>query len=165
MKRPPFCVRRGAAAAAALAAVALTLASCSSGSGAPAGSAGIPPDTNLKEAGATVLGHIANYRQTAQRCATEPDPVVCVEAADRTLGDQVHTYANLLAVGHGFSAPAAELSTVRNAGQTVANSLEILGDAQPTEANYNHVLNTFDLNGALDQLQHAVTTLNAHLGG
>jgi hypothetical protein len=88
-----------------------------------------------------------------------------VEAADRTLGGQVHTYANLLAVGHGFTAPAADLTSARNSAQTLANSLEILGDAEPNQANYNQVLNTFDLNGAIGQLKSGVTTLHAHLGG
>jgi hypothetical protein len=164
MTRLPLLVRRGAAVS-VLAVLALTAASCSSGSGGPAGSAGAAPDTNLKDAGVTVLSQIAKYRQAVQRCADEPNPVVCVEAADRTLGGQVHIYANLLAVGHGFTAPSADLSAARNTAQTLANSLEILGDAEPTQANYNHVLNTFDLDGALAQLQHAVSTLNAQLGG
>jgi hypothetical protein len=85
---------------------------------------------------------------------------VCVEGADRTLGGQIHTYANLLAVGRGFTAPAGDLATARNDAQTLANSLEILGDAQPTQANYDKVLNTFDVNGTIAQLRTAVTRLN-----
>jgi hypothetical protein len=144
--------------------MALAVVSRSSGPAAPSGSSGLPPDTKLKEAGTTVLAQLAAYRLTTQHCATKPSPVVCVEAADRTFGGQVHTYANLLAVGHGYTAPAADLASARNSAQTLANSLEILGDAQPTQANYNQVLNTFDLNGALDQLKTAVTTLDQHLG-
>ena len=85
------------------------------------------------------------------------------QAADRVLGGQVHTYANLLAVGKGFTAPASALGSARNNAQTLANSLEILGDAQPTQANYDEVRNSFDVNGALGQLRNAVTALNGAL--
>jgi hypothetical protein len=152
---------------AALAGIALAVASCSSNPGASGGhggsSSGQPPDTRLKEAGATLRSQITAYGATTRHCATQPSPVVCVETADRALGGQIHTYANLLAVGHGFTAPAADLTAARNSAQTLANSLEILGDAQPTQANYNQVLNTFDVNGALAQLNSAVAALDAHL--
>ena len=55
-------------------------------------------------------------------------------------------------------------TTTRNAAQTLANSLEILGDAQPTQANYDQVLNTFNVNSAITQLQGDVTTLAGSLG-
>ncbi len=90
---------------------------------------------------------------------------MCLEAADRTLGGQIHTYANLLAVGHGFTVPRSDLTAVRNSAQTLANSLEILGDAQPTQANYDQVRNTFDVDSAIGQLKGAVATLHAALGG
>ena len=158
-----------ATAVAALAGMALAVASCSSGParttghvGSNARSAALAPDTRLKQAGVSVLSRIGAYSLTTPHCTTQPSPVVCVEAADRTLGGQVHTYANLLAVGRGFHAPASDLTAARNSAQTLANSLEILGDAQPTQSNYNQVLNTFDLNGALGQLKSAVATLDAH---
>jgi hypothetical protein len=156
-------------AAAALVGAALAAASCGSSPSTPAGSAGssttVPPDTRLKESATTVLSQVTAYTQATRRCTSQPNPVVCVEAADRTLGGQVHTYANKLAVGHGFSAPAADVTAARNQGQTLANSLEILGDAQPTQANYNQVLNTFNLPAAITQFKSAVSTLDAHLGG
>ena len=68
--------------------------------------------------------------------------------ADHTLGDKIHAYANLLARHEPFTAPQADLTTALNSAQTLANSLEILGDAQPTQANYNQVLNTFNINAA-----------------
>ncbi len=68
-------------------------------------------------------------------------------------------------LGHGFAAPPADLTAARNAAQTLANSLEILGDAQPTQANYDQVRNTFDVSTALAQLRSAVTTLDGALGG
>ena len=146
---------------AALPVLPVLMASCSSGgSGSGTGSS----DASLHSAGALVEHQMAKYQGTAQACQTATSPVVCVEAADRTLGGQVHTYANLLAVGHGFTAPSRVLATARNDAQTLANSLEILGDAQPTQANYDKVRNSFDLNGAIGQLHTAVTRLNDALG-
>lgn len=141
----------------------LALAACSSspGSGASSG----PANSNLQRAGAAVLNNISKYQLKTISCSSASVPVVCLESADRTLGNQVHTYANLLAVGHGFTAPQSDIVTTRNSAQTLANSLEILGDAQPTQANYNQVLNTFDMNGALAQLRRDVQKLDSALGG
>jgi hypothetical protein len=111
------------------------------------------------------LTTLRKYEARANKCKTAPNPVVCLEAADRTSGGQIHDYANLLVTGHGFSAPQADLLDARNAAQTLANSLEILGDAQPTQSNYNQVLNTFNVNAAIGQLQSAAKKLNADLGG
>jgi hypothetical protein len=111
------------------------------------------------------LANLRTYKARAAQCGSASNPVVCLEAADRTLGGQIHDYANLLAVGHGFHAPQADLLAARNAAQTLANSMEILGDAQPTEANYNQVLNSFNVNSAISQLQGAVERLNGALGG
>lgn len=141
----------------------LTLTACSSspGSGTSSGSS----DSSLQRAGAGVLGDITTYRSKAASCKATSNPVVCVEGADRTLGNEVHTYANLLAVGKGFGAPQKDIVTARNSAQTLANSLEILGDAQPTQANYDQVLNTFDLNGAIRQLTADVQKVDRALGG
>lgn len=146
--------------------VPVVVASCSSGGGGSAsgGSGSASSDAALRSAGTLLQHQMATYRAAAQKCQAASSPVVCVEAADRTLGGQIHTYANLLAVGHGFTAPAGALATARNEAQTLANSLEILGDAQPTQANYDKVLNTFDVNGSIDQLRNAVTRLNGALG-
>jgi hypothetical protein len=140
-------------------------AACGAGGGSGSGSGTTSPDARLEAAGTTVQRQMAAYQAATQQCTTAASPVVCVEAADRTLGGQIHTYANLLAVGKGFTAPAGALASARNNAQTLANSLEILGDAQPTQANYDQVRNTFDVNGALGQLRRAVTTLNAALAG
>jgi hypothetical protein len=118
----------------------------------------------LQGAGTTVLHQMDAYTTTSSKCTSATSPVVCVEAADRTLGGQIHTYANLLAVGHGFHAPGGDLSTARDAAQTLANSLEILGDAEPTQANYNQVLNTFNISSAINSLQGDVTKLDGQLG-
>jgi hypothetical protein len=142
--------------------VPLVMASCGSGSG-PGTSPG-SADGSLKSADAAVLAAMSSYAGKVNLCQGAASPVVCLEAADRTLGNRIHTYANLLAVGHGFSAPQADLATARNTAQTLANSLEILGDAQPTQANYDKVRNTFNVNGAITQLQDAVTTVTGALG-
>jgi hypothetical protein len=144
--------------------VPVLMASCSSGGGSVTGGSGASSDASLHSAGTLVQHQMAAYQSAAQKCQTQSSPVVCVEASDRTLGGQIHTYANLLAVGHGFNAPGGVLSTARNDAQTLANSLEILGDAQPTQANYDKVLNTFDVNGSIAQLRTAITRLNDALG-
>lgn len=138
------------------------MASCSSGtgSGTPPGSA----DGSLKTADSTVMAAMSAYAAQVNLCKAASSSVACLEAADRTLGNRIHTYANLLAVGHGFSVPQADLATSRNDAQTLANSLEILGDAQPTQANYDQVRNTFNVNDAIGQLQRAVRTVNDTIG-
>ncbi len=151
----------------ALVAVVPALAACGSGpgSGSADGSSTASPDARLASAGSSLQKAVTTYRSAVTQCKTASSPVVCLEKADRTLGDQVHTYANLLAVGHGFSVPAADLTKTRNSAQTLANSLEILGDAQPTQANYDQVLNTFNVNSAIAQLDSAVSTLRGAHGG
>jgi hypothetical protein len=155
--------RRRELGLAALAIAVPLLAACGSSAGSGSRSASESPDARLKSAGATVQMHMAQYVSAVQGCKTAASSVVCLEKADRTLGGQVHDYANVLAVGHGFSAPATTLSTARNAAQTLANSLEILGDAEPTQANYDQVLNTFNVSNAISSLQKAVTTVQSHL--
>ena len=112
-----------------------------------------------------MLAQMTAYESKAAACKSASNPVVCVEHADVTLGNQVHDYANKLAVGKGFTAPQNDIVSARNSAQTLANSLEILGDAQPTQSNYDQVLNTFDLNGAIAQLRKDVQTLDRALGG
>ena len=153
----------------ALVPLALVLAGCSSGGGGAGGhsapsSNGQSPTASLQGADRTVQSAMTDYLAHAATCAKGSSPVVCLEAADRKLGNSIHSYANLLAVGHGFAVPRTDLTTTRDAAQTLANSLEILGDAQPTQANYDQVLNTFNVNAAISQLQGDVTTLGRSLG-
>jgi hypothetical protein len=145
----------------ALLALPLVLAACSSG---PSLGGSGSPNSSLQGQGVKVISQMATYASTASACNSASSPVVCLEKADRTLGNQVHAYANTLAVGKGFSAPQNDIVNARNSAQTLANSLEILGDAQPTQANYNQVLNTFDLNGAIAQLRGEVQKLDGALG-
>jgi hypothetical protein len=147
----------------ALAATPLLAAACGSGSGSGSGSSQ-SADTRLQSADAAVQSSMSRYTSAITRCKTASTPVVCLEAADRTLGGQIHDYANVLAVGRGFGAPAPDLTAARNAAQTLANSLEILGDAEPTQSNYDQVLNTFNVSSAITQLQGAVHKVNSALG-
>ena len=149
----------------ALLAVPLVLAACSSGSGSGGSGASGSGNSALQSDGAKVLSQMAAYASAAASCKSATSPVACLEHADVTLGNQVHAYANMLAVGKGFSAPQNEIVGARNAAQTLANSLEILGDAQPTQTNYDQVLNTFDLNGAIAQLRGDVEKLDRSLSG
>jgi hypothetical protein len=148
----------------ALVPLALVLAACGSGGSGSSGTTTTSPNASLKSAGGTVQSAMTSYLSAAAACAKESSPVVCLEAADHKLGDSIHDYANVLATGHGFKAPKADLASTLNEAQLLANSLEILGDAQPTQANYNQVLNTFNISSAITQLQGDVTTLGTSLG-
>lgn len=144
--------------------LALALAGCSSGGGGSGANATQSADASLKSDGATVQSAMTNYLSAVAGCAKQASPVVCLEAADKKLGNKIHVYANVLATHHGFTAPRSDLTSALNEAQLLANSLEILGDAQPTQANYNQVLNTFNVNSAITQLQGDVSTLNSALG-
>ena len=148
----------------ALVPLVLALAGCSSGGGGSGATTTTSPDASLTGADATVQSAMKAYLTEVGGCARQSSPVVCLEAADLKLGDAIHRYANVLATGHGFTAPRADQTTTLNEAQLLANSLEILGDAQPTQANYNQVLNTFNVNSAITQLQGDVTALAGSLG-
>jgi hypothetical protein len=151
--------RRHAGWALAVVPLVLVLAGCGSGGGGSDGTTTTSPDALLGSHDATVQSAMTGYLTKVAGCAKQSSPVVCLEQADHELGDKIHDYANVLATGHGFTATRADLSTTLNEAQLLANSLEILGDAQPTQANYNQVLNTFNINAAITQLQGDVTTL------
>ena len=127
------------------------LAACGAASGRPRRHHATSADAALRRRGTTVLSAMQRLPGRRRRLRNDSSsPVVCLEAADHTLGDKIHTYANLLA-RHEHASPrrAADLTAALNAAQTLANSLEILGDAQPTQANYDQVLNTFNVNAAI----------------
>ena len=156
----------------ALVPLVVALAGCSSGGSGSAASSGSTTaatstqqaDAALKSAGLSVQSAMKLYLAAVGGCAQKTSPVVCLEAADHTLGDKIHAYANLLARHEPVTAPQAAVATALNTAQTLANSLEILGDAQPTQANYDQVLNTFNINAAITALQGDVSTLAGSLG-
>ena len=146
-------------ALAALALAARAGAGRARGSGGSGGSAGSQqsPDARLKLAGVTVRrarspptrrprsvrvpiepGRVPRGRRPHAR---GPDPRLRQRARRRP---RVH------------DAAGRPDRRTRTQAQTLANSLEILGDAQPTQANYDQVLNTFNVNAAITQLQGAV---------
>lgn len=155
---------RNAGWALALVPLVLVLAGCSSGGSGSGATTTTSPDASLTGADATVQSAMKTYLADVGGCVGQSSHVVCLEAADLKLGDAIHRYANVLATGHAFTAPRADQATTLNEAQLLANSLEILGDAQPTQANYNQVLNTFNVNSAITQLQGDVTTLAGSLG-
>ena len=133
--------------------------------GGSAGSAGSQqaPDVQTRAAGVSVLAQMASYQvAVAPVCVPAQLGRVPRGAPTASLGGQMHTYANVLAVGHGFTDHRPpDLTDARNqAPKTLANSLEILGDAEPTQANYNQVLNTFNVSAAISRLQGAVHPAN-----
>ena len=148
----------------ALVPLVLGVAGCSAGGNGSGATTTTSPDASLKGADATVQSAMKTYLTDVGGCAKQSIPVVCLESADHKLGDAIHRYANVLAKGHAFTAPRADQTTTLNEAQLLANSLEILGDAQPTQANYNQVLNTFNVNAAITQLQGDVATLAGSLG-
>lgn len=117
----------------------------------------------MTSGGTTIQSALQFYVAAVGGCAQKSSPVVCLETADKSLGDKVHSYANLLARHEPITASKANVSAALNSAQTLANSLEILGDAQPTQANYDQVLNTYNINSAITTLQGQVATLNQSL--
>ena len=147
----------------------VALAACSSSPGHPvttgSGTPGnaVTSSAQLAKEDSTILSNLTTYLSTVSACKNQSSPVVCVEAADRTLGGQIHDYANKLAAGGAEGAKAADVTAARNSAQLLANSMEILGDAQPNQANYDQVLNTFNVNNAISSLQGAVAKVQADL--
>jgi UDP-N-acetylglucosamine 2-epimerase len=142
-----------------LSVVPVALTACGSGPGHPvtAGSGtqgnSVTSSAQLEKNDATILGDLTTYLSSVNACKSQSSPVVCVEAADRTLGGQIHDYANKLASGASDGAKAADVTAARNSAQLLAN-----------QANYNQVLNTFNVNNAISSLRAAVAKVQADLG-
>ena len=153
----------------ALIVLPVVLTACSSGPGHPSGSGSDAASSTsissaqLRKDDATVLANLKTYRSKADACTSQSSPVVCLEAADRALGGQIHDYANKLA-GVGGSGAETAVTAARNSAQLLANSMEILGDAQPSQANYDQVLNTFNVADAISSFQQAVAKVQADPG-
>ena len=72
----------------------------------------------LKGAGAKVQSAMKTYLTQVGGCAKQSSPVVCLEAADRRLGDKIHVYANVLAGRPRVHVARADQTTTLNAAQT-----------------------------------------------
>jgi hypothetical protein len=147
----------------------LALAACSSGpghaseSGSGSSTSVATSSAQLRSDDTTVSSSLSTYLSKVTACKSASSPVVCVEAADRALGGQIHDYANKLAASGAYGAKAADVTAARNSAQLLANGMEILGDAQPNQANYDQVLNTFNVTNAISSLQQAVAKVQADL--
>jgi hypothetical protein len=126
----------------------------------------VPKVSNAKlvAAGKTAQSVLDTYTSTTKNCAAKTQPTICLEAADRVAGDAIHTYANLLgALSEG--APSKIVTSTLNGAQNLANSFEILGDAEPTKANYNKVLGHFNISFAVTALKVNIGQVDAAHGG
>jgi hypothetical protein len=154
----------GASVLVVIAVVVLIVVLAGGGSTPPSGFRAANPGKTTKVSGAntTALRQIDAYNSAVQNCGTN---IVCVEKADRTLGDQIHVYANYIGSLSQTGGAGKVVSTALNTAQVTANTFEILGDAQPTHANYNQVLHHFDLQGQLGKLKTAINNLASALNG
>jgi hypothetical protein len=154
----------GGAGLGAIAVVVVIIVVVSGGSTAPSGFTNANPGQSTKVAGmnATALSQISAYKVKAQNCKAN---IVCLETANRKLGDQIHLYANYVGSLSQKGAAGKVVANTLNVSQVTANTLEILGDAQPTKANYDLVLHHFDLAGQIDKLTSAINSLAGAANG
>ena len=156
--------RRRAGWALALVPLVLVLAGCSSGGGGSGAGHDQSATATLKSAGGTVQSAMKSYLRAWAAAPSSRAPSCASRQQIAQLGEQDPHLRQR--AGHR---PRVHRATGgpdhhANEAQTLANSLEILGDAQPTQANYNQVLNTFNVNSAITQLQGDVTRLAGSLG-
>jgi hypothetical protein len=157
----------GAAALVVVVVVVVVIIVVAGGGGkAPSGFDKANPGQSSKvsTANTTVLTQVSTYETAASACHSKPKPIVCVETADRTLGDQIHVYANYIGSLKQTGRAGKVLANTLNTSQFTANTFEIIGDAQPTAANYNQVLHHFSLPNQLSKMRTAVNALAAVLG-
>jgi hypothetical protein len=155
----------GGAVAVAIGLVVLIVILVSGGGGpAPSGFTAANPGQATKASGAnaTALRQIDAYNTSRQHCGSN---ITCIEKADRTMGDGIHVYANYLGSLSQSGAAGKIVGTALNTAQVTANTFEILGDAQPTQANYNQVLAHFNLQGQVNKLTKAINDLAGVLHG
>ncbi len=153
-----------AAVVVVVAVVVIIVVLVSGGSTPPSGFKNANPGVSTKVAGAnaTALTQISAYNTQITDCTTN---IGCTEQADRKLGDQLHVYANYVGTLRQTGAAGKVVSATLNTAQVTANTMEILGDAQPTKANYDKVLHNFDLQGQIGKMTAAINNLSAILNG
>jgi hypothetical protein len=140
--------------------VIVVLVTGGGGGGTPTGFSAANPGQSSKVTGANgkALSEISTYRAAVQGCGSQ---TTCIEKADRTLGDQLHLYANYVGTLKQAGGASKVVSNALNTAQVTANTFEILGDAQPTAANYRQVLHNFNVQSQLDKLTSAINALGA----
>jgi len=117
--------------------------------------------SQLISAGQTAIGVLDTYTSSSRACPSKSQPTICLESADRIAGNAVHTYANLVGQLTERVAPTKDVTQTLSAAQDLANSFEILGDAEPTQANYNQVLGHFNMSFAVASLKVDIEKLDA----
>ncbi|HEY1826842.1 MAG TPA: hypothetical protein VGF87_02420 [Acidimicrobiales bacterium] len=110
----------------------------------------------LTSANNTALNQLNFYEGQVTACKKS---ITCIEKADRNIGNQIHTYANYVGTIKTTSADKTVVQDALNTAQVTANIFEVLGDAEPTQSNYNTVLHHFDLQSQIQKLQTAINNL------
>lgn len=110
----------------------------------------------LTSANNTALNQLHYYQGQVTACKAS---INCIEAADRTIGNQIHTYANYVGTVKATGSNQKVVQDALNTAQVTANIFEVLGDAQPTQSNYNKVLHHFDLTNQVQKLETAIQNL------
>jgi hypothetical protein len=121
--------------------------------------------STLLAANTKALEQLNRFAVTLSRCSSAADAVTCTEHAETTFGNQLHTYANLLASGGTFGHAEPDAAKALLLSQFNANTFEVLGHAGPTKADYDRVLHNQNLQVDLNQLENALNKINDDLRG
>jgi hypothetical protein len=118
---------------------------------------------SLLIANTKVLDQLNRFAAAMSSCSSATEEVSCTEQAEATFGDQLHTYANILASGGTFGRAEPDAAKALLLAQFNANTFEILGHAGPTKADYDRVLHNENLQVDLNQLENALNKINDDL--
>jgi hypothetical protein len=122
-------------------------------------------DATIAKADRTALTQVSHYDTATRSCHSATHPAACEEKADRTLGDQIHAYANLVGSEDAPGIAATDVNGARNAAQSSANRLENIGDAAQTSAAYTKTARAIHLSNSLAALEAAIGQLDRDVSG
>jgi hypothetical protein len=127
----------------------------------------VPTISNSKvlAAGKKALTVLRTYESSSRACPSNKQPTICLETADRVAGNAIHLYGNVLGALSENPTKAKSVTAALTSAQDLANSFEVLGDAEPTAANYTKVLGQFNVQAAVSTLQKQIATVDAAYGG
>jgi|HubBroStandDraft_1064217.scaffolds.fasta_scaffold363895_1 hypothetical protein len=128
-------------------------------------SGGASKGSALLSANTKALNQLNHFAVALSSCSSASDQVSCTEQAETTFGNQLHTYANLLAGGGTFGRAEPDAAKALLLSQFNANTFEVLGNAGPTKADYDRVLHHQNLQVDLNQLENALNKINDDLRG
>jgi hypothetical protein len=126
-------------------------------------SSGGSKSASLLTANTKALAQLNHFASALSSCSSATDEVSCTEQAETTFGDQLHTYANLLASGGSFGRAEPDAAKALLLAQFNANTFEILGHAGSTKADYDRVLHNENLQVDLNQLENSLNKINDDL--